>query len=148
MKIKIQYNGSVDDSGTLKIHRRNELKTDLFNLFRKMDVIITIEKKSKKRSVLQNNYLHLLFTIFTECLNEYGNEYQMIEIKDMLKLKFLTVDVFNNETGESVGKRVKHTSELTTTELNEFIECIIRYGSEMFGFNLPYPNEQLNLHIK
>ncbi len=110
-------------------------------------VRVTLEKVSAKRSLQQNAYLHLLFTIFTESLNELGNEFTMDEVKELCKAKFLLVDVMNVETGEVIGQRIKGTSEMTKTELNLFIENIIRWAADYFSIVLPYPSEQLEVSL-
>ena len=109
-------------------------------------IILTIDKCSSKRSNQQNSYIHLLFTILTEALNDLGNEFNMLEVKDMMKAKFLLTDVVNEKTGEILGQRIKGTSECTTVELNEFFENVIRWASEL-GIVLPYPNEELELDL-
>lgn len=109
-------------------------------------IILTIDKCSSKRSNQQNSYIHLLFTILTEALNDLGNEFNMLEVKDMMKAKFLLTDVLNEKTGEILGQRIKGTSECTTVELNKFFENVIRWASEL-GIVLPYPNEELELDL-
>lgn len=108
-------------------------------------VRVTLEKVSAKRSLQQNAYLHLLFTIFTESLNELGNEFTVDEVKELCKAKFALIDVINKETGECLGQRIKGTSEMTKTELNLFIESIIRWAADYFAIVLPYPSEQLEV---
>ena len=110
-----------------------------------LEVIVTIEKKTKKRTVSQNSYLHVLLRLFADELNKLGNDFTMLQVKDMMKFKFLTVEVFDKETGEVIGQRVRDTSELTTTELTWFIERVVQYAADMFHFNLPMPNEQMNI---
>jgi len=110
-------------------------------------VRITLEKVSAKRSLQQNAYLHLLFTIFTESLNELGNDFTMDEVKELCKTKFLLIEVMNVETGEVIGQRIKGTSEMTKTELNLFIENIIRWAADYFSIVLPYPSEQLEVSL-
>lgn len=109
-------------------------------------IILTIDKCSSKRSNQQNSYIHLLFTMLTEALNDLGNEFNMLEVKDMMKAKFLLTDVVNEKTGEILGQRIKGTSECTTIELNEFFENVIRWAAEL-GIVLPYPNEELELDL-
>lgn len=109
-------------------------------------IILTIDKCSSKRSNQQNSYIHLLFTMLTEALNDLGNEFNMLEVKDMMKSKFLLTDVVNEKTGEILGQRIKGTSECTTIELNEFFENVIRWAAEL-GIVLPYPNEELELDL-
>jgi hypothetical protein len=108
-------------------------------------VIITIDKFSAKRSGQQNRYLHLLFSIFCEALNELGNDFNMIEVKELCKAKFAMIDVIDKSTGEVLGKRIKGTSEMNKTELMDFIENVIRWSADTFSIVLPYPNEQLEI---
>lgn len=105
-------------------------------------IILTIDKCSSKRSNQQNSYIHFLFSVLTDALNDLGNELNMLEVKDMMKAKYLLVDVVNEKTGEVLGQRIKGTSECTTVELNDFFENVIRWASEL-GIVLPYPNEKL-----
>ena len=109
-------------------------------------IILTIDKCSPKRSHQQTSYIHLLFTILTDALNDLGNEFNMLEVKDMMKAKYLLVDVVNEKTGEILGQRIKGTSECTTIELNNFFENVIRWGAEL-GIVLPFPNEPLELDL-
>lgn len=108
-------------------------------------VRITLEKVSAKRSIRQNSYLHLLFNIFTEALNDLGNEFTPDEVKELCKAKFCLIDVMNVDTGEVIGQRIKGTSEMTKIEFAEFIENIIRWSADYFHIVLPYPQEQLTL---
>lgn len=111
-------------------------------------VEIKIRRVSSKRSLPQNNYLHLLFTMFTSELNKLGNNFAMVEVKELLKAKFALCDVYEESTGEIIGQRIKGTSEMNKTELSDFIDSIIQYGSEMFGFQLPYPNESMTFNFE
>jgi glutamyl-tRNA reductase len=108
--------------------------------------IITLDKYSSKRSKQQNRYLHLLFTILKEALNDFGNEFTSEEIKELCKAKFSLIEVVNENTGETLGKRIKGTSEMNKTELNEFIESIIRWAAEL-NIILPFPNEQIEADL-
>lgn len=115
------------------------------NHFEGKKIRLTIEKYSSKRTHPQNSYIHVLFTIFTDALNDLGNEFLMTEVKELCKAKFLLTDVMNEKTGEIIGQRIKGTSELTKTELNEFFEKVIRWAADSFGIILPYPDEQLEI---
>ena len=144
--MKITRFGKVDGS-KLKISNRYDFEQELAAFFEGKDVIVTVERKTRKRTLSQNDYLHAMLRIFTAELNNLGNTFIMEQVKDMMKYKFLTVDVVNTETGEALGQRVKDTSELTTTELSEFIEEVIRYAAEFFHIVLPYPNEQMEIAV-
>jgi len=137
---------SIIKDGKLQPSTTNNILKVLSGLEGKR-VRVTLEKVSAKRSLQQNAYLHLLFTIFTESLNELGNDFTMDEVKELCKAKFLLVDVMNVETGEIIGQRIKGTSEMTKTELNLFIENIIRWAADYFSIVLPYPSEQLEVSL-
>jgi len=137
---------SIIKDGKLQPSTTNNILKVLSGLEGKR-VRITLEKVSAKRSLQQNAYLHLLFIIFTESLNELGNDFTMDEVKELCKAKFLLVDVMNVETGEIIGQRIKGTSEMTKTELNLFIENIIRWAADYFSIVLPYPSEQLEVSL-
>ena len=143
---KITYFGTIS-KGVLKVSHRKQFATDL-QTFGDCPVVVTIEKKSRKRTLNQNAYLHVLLTIFRDSLNELGNKLTLDDVKELMKYKFLVTDVYDITTGEIIGQRLKGTSELTTTEFNEFIENIIQYAAEKFNFVLPYPNEQLAITLE
>jgi hypothetical protein len=129
-----------------KIISNRKLLSDTLATF-KGRVIITIETAKKKRSSQQNRYLHAAFTILSkELINYTGDErYTAAMVKDIVKCKFLTVDMINENSGEVIGTSIKSTTELSTFEMNEFIENMIRWAAEQFNINIPYPNENLEL---
>ncbi len=101
---------------------------------------------ANKRSDKQNRYLHSLFGIFSEELIKLTGDKQYTReiVKEMMKAKFLMQSIYTPQN-ELTGNIVKHTSGLSKTEMMEFVENIIQYASETFGFNLPFPNEQLTI---
>jgi len=111
-------------------------------------VIITVEKLSTKRSLSQNNYLHLLFTIFKDALNELGNDFTMLKVKELCKFKFALKDEINEDTGECIGQYIQHTSDMTKMEMVAFVENIIRWAADSFHIELPYPGEELELNFE
>jgi hypothetical protein len=82
--------------------------------------------------------------MLTDALNDLGNEFTMLEVKELMKAKYLLIDVVNEKTGEVLGQRIKGTSECTTVELNTFFENVIRWAAEL-GIILPMPNEELEI---
>lgn len=145
MNYKLQYFSNVKD-GNLQNNVRQLIAKEL-KVFNDKRVSITIEKIKSIRSCQQNRYLHLLFTIFKNELNELGNEFTMEEIKELCKSKFSTIDVFNKETGECIGQRIKGTHEMSKGEMVDFIESVIRWAADMFHIVLPAANEQIDLDI-
>jgi len=134
--------GKITD-GVLTISSRKSFDNELKGLKNGM-VSITVKRKNQ-RSLQQNAYLHLLFTIFKNELNRLGNEFTMEQVKELCKAKYLLIDVVNESTGECIGQRIKGTHELSKVEMMEFIENVIRWAAEMFHITLPYPNEQTEI---
>jgi len=130
--------------GQLQMNVRKKIASEL-SQFEGKRVEITIKKVGSQRSHQQNRYLHLLFTIFKDALNDLGNEFTMLEVKELCKAKFSLIDVVNQETSEVFGQRIKGTAEMTKGELAEFIESIIRWAADSFHIVLPYPNEQFEI---
>jgi len=134
--------GRVSD-GVLTINSRKSFDNDLKGL--KNGLVTITVKRRNQRSLAQNAYIHLLFTIFKTELNALGNEFTMEQVKEIAKAKFLTIDVVNENTGECIGQRVKGTHELSKVEMMEFVENVIRWAADMFHITLPYPNEQIEM---
>lgn len=148
MKVeKIEYTGTVSEDGTLKIVHRSYFNNDLKTFFPNCTVDIIIKKRRVKRSLNQNAFLHVLLTIFSKSLVELTGDKSltMQRIKNMVKLKFLKVDVVNTETGEVIGEEVLDTSSLTKEQMATFIEDIYRYAAETFHIVLPNVNTQQEL---
>ena len=144
--IKHIFNSNVSEDCELQQNVRQQIK-ELLPYYKKQRITITIEKFKSKRSDQQNRYLHALFTIFKNELNALGNEFSMQQVKDLCKLKFAKVEMINTQTGEVMGERIKGTSEMNKTELNEFIENIIMWAASYFSISLPYPNETTTLNF-
>lgn len=100
---------------------------------------------SKKRTHPQNRYLHgVLIPEFRKALNSVGyNEVQTNEhAKLIMKSMFLTREIVNEETGEMI-KYTQDTHNLSTVELGELIEGVIRFSAENMSYIIPYPSEQV-----
>jgi 6-pyruvoyl-tetrahydropterin synthase len=109
--------------------------------------LIKIEPK-KKRTIPQNAYIHgVLFPELANAFKDAGYEGIDAQLaKDIAKKEFLTRQIVNNETGE-VKEYVKDTSKLSTLEMNEFIESVIRYAAVNMNYEIPYPNENARLNF-
>ena len=140
---KFTYYSNVKD-GQLQMNIRKVFAHNLQH-FEGKRVEITLTRAKKKRSKEQNNYIHLLFTIFRDALNDLGNTFTMEDIKDICKLKFAIVDVFNESTGEVIGQKIQETRDMTTTQMCKFVDDIIQWAAEKFEIKLPYPNEEFTL---
>lgn len=137
--MKLIYFAEVKE-GKLKITNRKSFDLELLEWEGKR-VQITIERNNKRTSP-QNRYLHALFTIFTRSLNELGNNFKVEEVKELVKCKFLTIDVVNEQTGETIGERVKGTHELDKNEMIDFIDRFMEWSATDFNIILPLAEEQ------
>jgi hypothetical protein len=110
--------------------------------------LVTIEKKNK-RTNNQNAYIHaVLFPELANAFKDAGYEGITPQIaKVIAKDKFLKSQVVNKETGEFV-EYTKDTHDLTTIEMNEFIDSVIRFAAECLNYQIPYPNEQVTINYK
>lgn len=102
---------------------------------------------SKKRTCQQNRYLHaVLIPEFRKALNGVGyDEVRTDEqAKLLMKSMFLTREIVSKETGEML-KYVEDTHNLTTFQLNELIEAVIKFAAENMNYQIPFPNEQLEM---
>lgn len=123
---------------------------DLKDFSHKDRVWIVVEKYYTKRSLKQNNLLHLYLS---EIAKETGM--QLEQIKEALKKKFLTTPIINKDgdimadksTGE-VMERVRGTSELTVTEFMEFTDNVRVWAMDFLGIHLPLPEEQVELKFQ
>lgn len=143
--MKRQYFSNVKNGRLQK--NVSELIAEELKAYEGKRIEISIQKLKSTRSEQQNRYIHALFSIFTKALNELGNDFQMVEIKEMCKQKFSTIDVVNEKTGEVIGQRIKGTHEMSKSEMCEFVDKIIIWAADMFHIVLPYPNEEIKLNF-
>ena len=119
--------------------------------FKNKDMVwIVVETYYPKRSLKQNNLLHLYLS---EIAKETGA--QLEQIKDALKKKFLTValttkdgEIIADKSSGEVLERVKGTSELTVIEFMEFTENVRLWAMDFLGLYLSLPEEQVELNLK
>ncbi len=105
--------------------RLNKLKAD--------ECVIELTKLNPKRTIAQNKYIHVLFSLFGI---EFG--YTLDESKTLLKRECSWM------TYEKNGKRfLRHTSQMKTDELTKFIDWIRTYSAQA-GLYLLTPEEYSN----
>jgi hypothetical protein len=104
---------------------------------------------TNKRSINQNSYVHVVFTLAQKGLYELGYDWilTMDHTKKFYKEMFLTVDKVNQKTGE-VKPFVRGTSELSKEEMGEFIDKVRDHQLEWAGVYIPPPSEWQNNHSK
>lgn len=143
--MKLKHNAKVTN-GRIHIYNRKIFDKDLV-IFEGKDITITIEKKKRKRSLDQNAYLHgVVFPMCREAFTEVGYNYTPEETKTDLKRMFAVYEKVNEKTGE-IRDYIKDTSDMTTTEMMDFIAQIQQWASEFAGVVIPDPGTQIMIEI-
>lgn len=100
--------------------------------------IVEIKQVRQKRSISQNNYLHLILTWFAI---EYGERLEYIKqhiFKEVVNPTIFITEYVNEKTGE-IRDDLRSTSELTTEEMTIAIDTFRDYASKEAGIYLPEP---------
>lgn len=108
---------------------------------------IEVKSKNPKRTLRQNNYMHLILAYFGI---EYG--YSLAEVKlDYFKRK-VNKDIFVIRTTNKQGKEiitVRSSADLDSMEMTTAIERFRNWSSAVAGIYLPSPDEDsFILHIQ
>lgn len=93
----------------------------------------------KNRSNNQNKYAHgVIFKMIAEEMGEYDEGH----VKDLMKHKFLTYETTTTTKSGHVitEKKTKHTSELSTVEMEEFLFKCRNWAREWLKLDIPEPN--------
>lgn len=132
----------VSDTGLLPSTVSAEIREGLAALKGKL-AWIRIQSMAT-RTIQQNRYLHLLFTIASNELIRITGDSSLTKdaVKSMAKFKYLKFDVVNPRTGEIVAQRLGETSKLSKEDCYEFTTKFIGWMADEFGVHLPLPNEQ------
>lgn len=110
--------------------------------------VVTIRKYKKSRSNAQNSYYHgIVVNAVRDGLIDMGfAKYSLSNetVHEMLKQKFLKEDMAN-EDGVYISV-TKSTTELSTTDMMNYIDDIIRWSAEFLSIVIPLPNEQSTIN--
>ena len=96
---------------------------------------------STQRSNKQNRYFHgVVLPMIAEEMGEWDSEH----VKDYLKEKFLfNYEVVTTKHGVKFeAKKLGHTSDLDTKEMESFIEKIRFWARDFLKLDIPEPNEE------
>lgn len=112
-------------------HDINSFKTK-YNYFLEHKKVVELKEVRKTRSISQNAYLHVLFSLFGI---EFG--YTLEETKVLIKRQCNFMSYEKNNI-----KFLRKTSLLNTLEMTNFIEWFRNYSSEQ-GLYLPSSDEYI-----
>lgn len=102
---------------------------------------ITIVKHRSRRSDRQNRYYWPCFVqVFGDFLRSQGDTYTDDDVHGMFKHKFLKKTAIDKSTGEVLGDYTRSTTDLTTSDFNEYLDNIAAWLGG-FGIRLPEPGE-------
>lgn len=116
-----------------------------FNELRDGKYLLTV-KNIKRRSNNQNAYLHgvVIPLVFEGLRNNGFDDVRDVEdAKLIIKTLFLKRKISN---GIETIEVIRGTSELTTTEMMEFIAEVQKWAAEYLNVYIPSPNEQTILY--
>lgn len=99
--------------------------------------IVSIKKKTKRRSLSQNS---LMWKWIGEVVKhvKHHTGYESDEIHEFFKQKFLTARVVKIGNEE---KLYRTTTKLSTAEMTEYMNAIYRWATSELGLILPIPEE-------
>jgi len=129
MDIRVKHYGEVKNEKFISANR--ELLRLSLKQYDGKKVYLTIHEFKTKRSLSQNAYLHVLLTL----LSDYCGYDNIEETKDAMKMMFLKVQY------DDKPPTVRRTRDLSTKELNEFIDKIRRFCLQECFMRLPEPGE-------
>lgn len=101
--------------------------------------VVEMTKKTTRRTLAQNSYLHLLLGYFA---SEFG--YTMEEVKHDIFKKKCNPDLFLHKRKNKRGfmvTYVRSSRELDKAQMTTAIERFRNYSSAVCGLYLPEPNE-------
>lgn len=132
MKLKPTFYGQIEN-GKLTLQDRDQFKAYVGTL--KGDVMITVDKRYKRRSDNENRYYWgVVIPLLCEFMG-YTDE----EMHEAIKWKFLKKQTEAFPKHEEVPT-VRSTTTLSTAEFEELMSKVRMWASE-FGVYIPDPNE-------
>lgn len=152
---EIYFYGDIDEKGTLRVHKRSDFDNALKN-FGKCKVKILISKLYKKRSTSQNSYYWAcIIDGYIQGFKE-ANGYELCdEVVNVKTGQILRIPLSREEKVQKAHRDLKTlfnegktTTELTTTQAEEYYEYCREYILFAFGFTVFLPNEQSEILFK
>ena len=115
-----------------------------------VDVVISVKKWYKKRSIRQNSLFHAYVAILADYFG-YGAD----TMKELIRLKWLKVPLLKNDGSEMIdittGEvlfELRSTTSLSTMEMMELCDEIRTWALDGWSIVLPLPSENIPLNFK
>jgi hypothetical protein len=137
----MRHQGTIKPDGSLIVKARPLFDEGLRLMSRDKDLAVTIEIKPAKRyrSVFQNSYYWgVVITLIASRLKELGHDVDKDLTHEFLKGRFLYTEM---HTGEETMRIPRKTSDLSTTEFEEYVEVVKQFAAEVLEVFIPDPND-------
>ena len=143
MDLKVIYTGRVTDE--IKIFRSKEMRAEVCRHFAGKDIQLTIERKRKKRSLMQNAYYWgVMIPIIQAGLTDAGYRVTKESTHEFIKATFFKIEIVNEQTGEILPSIGSTANVSTSVMMDKFAE-ITQWAAEFLNIQIPQPNEQLTI---
>jgi hypothetical protein len=129
-----------------RLEKNRDLISEVIKNLEGKDIIITIEKKRKKRSNNQNAFYHgIVIPLMKQGFyNSLGEHVGTDEIHTFLKNRFLFKEIVNEQNAEII-KMPQSTTELSTIQFEEYLDKIREFATEFLSIQIPLPNDTLTI---
>lgn len=104
-----------------------------------------LSEKRERRSISQNNYLHLILSWYALEMGESLDYVKQEIFKKTINPDFFRYQRINRVTGE-IREDWKSTSELNTKEITDCIDRFRNHASKDLGIYLPEPKDMVALN--
>ena len=143
MELTLTYYGKITDK--IHIYRSKEMQEMVIRNFAGKDIELTIQRKRKRRSLMQNAYYFgVVLPIVCKGLQDAGYKVSKESTHEFLKATFFKQELVNETTGE-ILQTVGSTAQMTTVQMMEYFEDITRWAVEFLNVQIPLPGEQIEL---
>lgn len=138
MDNKLHFTGSVTESGEITLPKN--FKRDVSSAFAGKEVEVTVERKTKKRSLDQNAYYWAVVVKLTcNAMNEAGDNVTPKEVHEFLKFRFNRVQKIDTDTAEVLWEYGRSTTKLNTVGFMLYIDNCIQFAAQYLNIVIPPP---------
>lgn len=146
MPLELKYQFKVSEEGKITIVNEGLFKSEMRKHFLGKTAIVTVRKPRKQRSTRQNSfYFGITIPEIIEGLVDAGYERHELSVDlvhDMLREKFLKVDLPSKEYSGEFISLTRSSTELSTAEWMDYTAEVTRWAAEFLNITLSVPNEQ------
>lgn len=148
---ELKYVFKVSEEGVITVINRKQWEKDMVSLFKGKQVVGLFRKPKKIRSTKLNSfYWGISIPEIIEGLVNNGFDRHTLTVEivhDMLRHKFLTVDMPSTEFAGEYITITRSSTDLTNGEWLDYMVDVERWCSEFLGIILSKPNEQKEIDL-